>query len=403
MADGAIMPQREGPPPEQTRGQAEGPSPDTEVPPSPSNDGVTAATAASHNPTIRRRRWVRRILLPLGPLLIVAVALYAYLTGGRYVSTNDAFVRADMIDVSTDVAGLVAAVAVRENQQVAAGDLLVKLDNEPFRIALAAAEAKLAAVGDEITALKASYEAQQAQIEQAAADIVYYRDEFRRQQDLASRRVASEAKLSEARHNLDVALQRKVGQEAEAAATRARLGGDPARPMEEQAAYREALAAVERARRDLRHTRILAPRPGIVTKVNALHVGEYLTASQAAFMLVATDQVWIEANPKETQLTWVAPGNPAMVTVDTYPGRVWQAEVASVSPATGAEFAILPPQNASGNWVKVVQRIPVRLTITQPPDAPPLRAGMSVEVRIDTGHSNSLGDLMAMVRRWVGG
>lgn len=353
-------------------------------------------------PRIRRRLLIRRVLLALGPLVFATVAISLWLGGGRYVTTDNAYIRADKVAVNAEVAGTVVEIAVRENQRVTAGDLLFRLDDEPFRIALAAAEAQLASVRDDIAALEATWRQRLAEIRQAEADISWYESEFRRQSELAQRNVASQAKLDEARHNLEAARQRISGLRQDAQAVLAKLGGDADRPIEEQAAYRRALADLDKARRELRRARILAPIDGIVTRVQNLQIGSYLEPGQPAFALVAVDRAWVEANPKETDVTYVKPGDPATVSVDAYSGRRWTGRVASLSPGTGAEFAILPAQNASGNWVKVVQRVPVRIELDPAPGAPTLRAGMSVEVEIDTGHRRSVRDLLDMLGRWVG-
>jgi membrane fusion protein (multidrug efflux system) len=353
-------------------------------------------------PRLTTRQLARRILLPLGPVVLVALALTMWLAGGRYVSTDNAYVRADKVAVNADVAGKVVELAVKDNQHVAAGDLLFRIDDEPYRIALDAAEAKLASVRNDVGALQATWRQRLADIGQGEADIAWYEREFKRQSDLAQRNVASQAKLDEARHNLDAARQRVAGLRQEAQATLAQLGGDADKPVEKQASYLAALADVEKARRDLRRTSVVAPIAGIVTRVESLQVGSYLTAGQPAFALVAVDSAWVEANPKETDLTHVKPGDPATVTVDAYPGREWTGHVASLSPGTGAEFAILPAQNASGNWVKVVQRVPVRIVLDRVEGAPTLRAGMSVEAEIDTGYKRSLGELLDMIGRWIG-
>jgi membrane fusion protein (multidrug efflux system) len=363
---------------------------------------LARASYRREKPALTKRQLVRRILLPLGPVVLIALALTMWLSGGRYVSTDNAYVHADKVAVSADIEGPVVEVAVKDNQRVAAGDLLFRIDDEPYRIALAAAEAQLGSVRNDIAALQATYRQRLADIRQGEADIAWYEREYKRQSDLAQRNVASQAKLDEARHNLDAARQRVAGLRQEAAATLAKLGGDVDKPVEEQADYRRALADVEKAKRDLRRTRVLAPIAGVVTRVESLQVGSYLTAGQPAFALIDVDHAWVEANPKETDLTHVKPGDSATVTVDTYPGRQWTGHVASLSPGTGAEFAVLPAQNASGNWVKVVQRIPVRINLDPVKDAPTLRAGMSVEAEIDTGHSRSLGDLLDTLGRWIG-
>ncbi|MGE0723989.1 MAG: HlyD family secretion protein [Alphaproteobacteria bacterium] len=349
----------------------------------------------------RRRRW-RLALLLLGPLLVAAVALYLYLTGGRWVGTDNAYVRADKVTVTTDVSGMVAAVLVEENQVVARGAPLFRLDPEPFEIALARAEAEYAVVLNDLATLRANHRQRRESIELAEADLAYQERDLRRQTELGQRGVAAPAALDLSRVAWQRARQRLAAAREEAAAVLAALGGDADADPADHPRARQARAAIDRAKRDLRRTTVVAPVAGIAANVPALQVGEYLEAGAAAFSLVATERVWVDANPKETDLTYVRVGNPAVVTIDTYPDRKWRGWVASMSPASGAEFAVLPPQNASGNWIKVVQRIPVRIELEAAPDALPLRSGMSAVVEIDTGRERSLATLRAEVARLLG-
>lgn len=344
--------------------------------------------------TAPRGRRLRRWLLLAGPLVVAVAALVFWLRGGRFVGTDNAYLRADKVTVAPELAGMVAEVKVRDNQRVKAGDILFRLDDEPYRVALASAQAQLNQVEVDLTALQATYRQRMADIQQAASDMEFYQREFERQQALAGRGVAAEANLDAARRNLAGAHSHVNSLKEEAQAVLAQLGGDSSLPIQQHPRWLAAKAAVDKADYDLRHTVIRASIDGIVANVEQLQPGEVMAAGTAAFSLLGA-KPWVEANPKETDLTYVAPGNPATVTVDTYPGREWQAHVSSVSPATGAEFAVLPPQNASGNWVKVVQRVPVRLEIDIPDGAPPLAAGMSVEVSIDTGHHRTLRDLFS--------
>jgi membrane fusion protein (multidrug efflux system) len=356
-------------------------------------------------PTLARLRQpknVRRLLMALGPIVVLLGGLFAYTTGGRYVSTDNAYVHAGKLTVATDVSGIVANVAVKESQKVEKGQVLFTLDQEPFRIALAGAEANLGTVRNQLVTLQATYRQKQAQVAQAKTDAAFYETNFQRQQDLLKRGVAAQAAYDQAKHDLDAARERVVMAQNDAAATLAQLGGNADAPVEQNPSYLAAQAQVDKARRDLNRTTVVAPIPGIVTNVDALQVGEYLPAAQAAFSLVSSADIWIEANPKESDLTWLKEGAPAVVTIDAYPGREWKATVTSLSPATGTEFSVLPAQNATGNWVKVVQRVPIRLAVELPADAPPLRTGMSATVEIDTGHRRHLGDLFDAARQVVG-
>lgn len=368
-------------------------------PPADTVDPEAERDASSPQPRPKR---LRRILLLLGPVLMVAAGLYFYLSGGRYVSTDNAYVRADKLNVATDVSGIVTEIPVTENQQVEKDQVLFRLDEEPFRTAVAGAEAQLGVVRSEIATLQANYRQSLAQIEQARTDIAFYQTSFERQQDLNRRGVSSQAALDQVKRDLDTARERVAVAERQAEAALAQLGGKADDDPKNYPRFKQVQAEVDKAKRDLARATIHAPMAGIVTNVNALQVGQYLQAAQAGFSLVATSHVWVEANPKETDLTYMKPGDPATVTIDTYPDREWTAKVLSVSPATGAEFSVLPAQNSSGNWVKVVQRVAIRLELEVPPGAPPLRSGMSANVDVDTGHTRSLAGLVESVRHSIG-
>jgi membrane fusion protein, multidrug efflux system len=335
----------------------------------------------------RRRVW----LLVAGPLAVLAVAAYLYLSGGRYASTDDAYVKADKISVSADVGARVVEVDVGDNQPVKAGDVLFRLDDRPFRIALEHAQAQLAAARLQVDGLKASYRQKQADIKAAVDTLTYRQREFDRQQQMLAGHVTSQARFDEAKNNLDVARQQVAGNQQQLANVLASLANDPDIETDKHPLVQQAQAQVDQAVLDLSHTVIAAPADGIVTKVANLPVGEYLNASVPAFSLISTSNIWIEANFKETDLTHMLPGDKATVDVDTYPDKTFAAHVESIGAGTGSEFSVLPPQNATGNWVKVVQRIPVRLVIDNPDPARPLRAGMSATVEVDTGYSRITG------------
>ena len=367
--------------------------PETRSPPKPE-----APPAAK---PVRKRGSLRGILLIAGPLLVIAGALYFYLTGGRFASTDDAYVKADIVSVATDVSGIVAKVDVHNDQHVKAGDVLFRIDDAPYRIALEGAQAQLGATANQIDGLKAQYRQQLAAVANAQTDVAYYQLGIQRQSELASRAVASQATLDQARHDYRAAQDRMAMAQRQADSVLAQLGGDASKPTQEISQYLQAKAQVDKAQRDVNQTIVRAPVDGIVTNVDTLQPGNFLQASQPGMSLVASDHVWVEANLKETDLTYIRPGDPAEISVDAYPGTEWKASVDTVSPATGAQFAVLPAQNSSGNWVKVVQRLPVRLKIQSNENAPPLRAGMSVVVDIDTGHQRTLGSLFADLRSLI--
>jgi len=345
---------------------------------------------------------VRVMLLSLGPLVLLAGAAYYYVTGGRYVSTDDAYVQADRVQISSDVPGRVIEVDVSDHQTVAKGALLFRIDDEPYKIALARAEALLVTARNDIEAMKATYRQKQAQLQQAKDSLDFYKRELDRQQRLVSNNFVSVSQYDQARHNYDGARAQSAAVEQDLAQTLANLSGDPDLNADDHPRVRQAAAQRDQAALDLFHTRIVAPEDGITAKVN-LRPGQYMQSGQAAFALVEMHRLYIEANVKETDLTHLKPGQEASIEVDGYPGRQWRALVSSLSPGTGSEFSILPPQNATGNWVKVVQRVPVRLVLAPGEVANGLRAGMSVSVEIDTHHQNPLPEPIAKALGRVAG
>ncbi len=367
------------------------------MPEGPLNEAPRAMDHASEatpprDPAIGRRR-LRRGLMAMGIVAAIGAASWGWLSGGRYVSSDNAYVHANLVLVSTDVAGIVRAVPVHEGEAVRAGDILYSLDQRPFEIAAAGAEARLqqatltvGAMRQDLTRMQSDIAAQEAAVELARA-------QFERASSLVNSAAVSRASFDDARFGLQRAEQQLASLRQQAVVQRARLGGDPDQPVERQPEVQQAQAALDEARRQLANSTVRAPFAGIVTRVESVQPGLYLAAATPALGLVASDGAWVEINPKETDLTYVRPGNPVTFTVDAYPGRTWHGSIASISPATGAQFSVLPAQNTSGNWVKVVQRVPLRVQVAPDADAPPLRAGMSVVASIDTGHQRSLSDL----------
>jgi membrane fusion protein (multidrug efflux system) len=351
--------------------------------PSSSPSAPAANAAPSAAPPPRKRRWLRSVLLALGPAAALTVGAYVYYTSGRVMETDNAYVKADVGIVSAEVAGPIATVAVRENHRVAAGDVLFTIDDRVFEVALARADAQLAAIDDFVESTRAAYAQTLEQLALARTNAAYEQRELDRLMGLAERKLASEIDVDEARHKRDVANREIQVTERALDQIRARLGGDLDRPVTEQAAYLAAKATRDAALLDLEHTAVRAPFAGIASKVPTL--GQYVQPGAPVMTVVADHGMWIEANFKETELTHVAPGQSVDVRIDTYPGRHWRGRVDSVSQATGAEFAVIPAQNATGNWVKVAQRIPVRIAIEVQAGDPELRAGMSAIVGIDTG------------------
>ncbi len=351
------------------------------------------ASRASERPSAVVPRGRRRVRLGLFLLLPIAliVASYFYVTGGSVMSTDDAYVQASEVGISTDVSGIVKDVDVKENQHVVVGQVLYRLDDLPFRLALDQANAEIGMVRNDLDSLEANYSDMQTQISQAQTDVQYYETQYKRQQNLLNARVASQSSVDTARRNLLNARQKLASLHHQLAAVAAKLSGDPQMPVARQPRYLAAVARRDEAARQLAHATVRAPFAGIVTHVSALATGKYLPAAATAFYLVATGDVWVEAQPKETELTDVKPGQPVTVTVDSYPGVEWHGTVASISPATPQVFSLLPAENSSGNWVKVVQRIPMRVHVdTSDKSLPSLRDGMSAEVNVKTGHERGL-------------
>jgi membrane fusion protein (multidrug efflux system) len=366
------------------------------------NDLAKTATSKPGRRFGSRRFW-RRLLLTGAPALVLAVAAYLYVTGGRYVGTDDAYVKAHMVSVSADISGRVVAVLVHENEPVTPGEPLFRLDEEPLRIALSQAEANLENVRNNILALKAAYRQRLDDLKAAQSQIDFAEREYKRREKMVADHVVSESDYDQSRNQYQIAVSQAASIEQDIQRLLAQLGGNPDIAPEDHPQFLEAQAEVDQAALDLRRATVLAPAAGIVSQIDNLHAGDYVKAGVPAFSLVVTGSVWVEANMKETDLTYVRPGDKATVSVDTYPGVEWPAVVESIGAATGSEFSVLPPQNSSGNWVKVVQRIPVRLALEPPPGSPPLRSGMSVVADIDTGHRRDLPSIVRSAMAWVGG
>ena len=365
------------------------PQPVTPVAPAEARS-KTRATVADERRQPRRRNRVRWTLFALLPIALV-VGGYFYLTGGQVMSTDDAYVQAEKVGISTDVSGIVQAVAVKDNQHVAAGQVLYRLDPRQFQIALDNAKANLAQTALSIEAMKQDYKRMVSDTAAQQAQVDLDQVNFDRNAMLLRSATISQAVYDQARYTLDNDKSKLAALHEQAQVQLAKLGGNPELAVTEHPQYRQAQAQVDEAQRQLDHTVIAAPFAGEVTGVPSIAPGKYLAASTTAFFLVDTDHIWVDATPKETELTYVRPGQPVTVTVDTYPEFEWHGVVESVSPAAAQEFTLLPAQNTSGNWVKVVQRVPMRVRLdTTDAKLPPLRAGMSVEVDVDTGHARGV-------------
>jgi len=326
-----------------------------------------------------------------GPALAAIVVACFYLTGGRYESTDDAYVQVASVAVSSNVAGRVLEVDVHDNQAVHRGETLFRLDDAPFRIAVEEAEAQLASARLQVDSLKASYRQHQAQLASARETLKYQTHETDRQKRLLTAGISSQLQVDRAVHALEGARSELAAAEQAANAVVANLGGNPNIEVDRHPTVQHAQAALDRAKLNLSYTVIEASTDGIVTRVEQLQAGTYITASTPVFALVVANDTWVEANFKENQLAHMRVGQQVEVHVDSYPGKTFVGTVASVSPGTGSQFSLLPAENATGNWVKVVQRLPVRIELKNvDPAEYPLHGGLSATVNVDTQYQRHL-------------
>ena len=335
------------------------------------------------------RRLKRTFFLIVIPLAGICVALYLYAAGGRYVSTNNAYVKANIIIISTEVSSRVTSMLVADNQAVEANDILLQLDSSPLEIALNRARAQMAVIRTELESLRADYGETVVQAQLSEDKVRYLDRRYKRQRKLLKQGLSSEEKHDEAGHDLQVARREVKIIEKRVQRVLAQLAGNKLLPVDQHPRYLAAQTTYDQAAVDLKAATIRAPASGVVSNMK-LQVGEFAQAGKPIFTLIENQPIWIEANLKETELTHILPGQQATIVADAYPDKIWESVISSIAPATGAEFSILPPQNASGNWVKVVQRIPINLAITNQAGDPQLRAGMTVLVRIDTRRKREL-------------
>ncbi len=337
----------------------------------------------------RGQAGLRLVLLVAIPLVAIAGGAFWWLSGGRYVSTDNAYVKAHIVQIAPEISGQVRRVLVRDHQEVRAGEPLMTIESRPFKLALDSAEAELDAARTQVETLRGTWREVVAELADAEARADYFKRQWQRQEELAIKGVTSASKREEAQNDARAAADRVTSVREKLQRVLVALNGDPQMPADEHHLVRDKTAARERAALDLSRTTIRAPVDGVVVNMR-VQQGEQVKAAAPLFVLVVVSRPWVEANFKETELTHVRVGQKATVVLDTYPDVTWEAVVESLSPATGAEFAVLPPQNASGNWVKVVQRLPVKLRLSPQSGEPSLRAGMTATVRIDTGRERTV-------------
>ncbi|SIT53103.1 Membrane protein [Mesorhizobium prunaredense] len=363
-----------------------------EAPAQPAATPVTVAPQLEPAPVApkKKRRAGRILLMSALPVALIAGGSYVWVTGGRYQETENANLQQAKVTIAADTAGRIVQVDIFDNQSVKQGDVLFAIDAEPYRIALAQAGAAVAGARLNVEQLRAAYSQAVAQEKSDASQVDYAQSQYDRAADLARKGINAESSLDEARNDLDKARQQLAVAQQGILSAKAALGGNPDIETDRHPTVMAALATRDKAAYDLAQTTVRAPADGIVSQAASFKVGHYVGPGTPLFSLVETGDTWIDANFKETQLTNMKPGQKAEIVVDTYPDRTFEATVKAIGAGTGAEFSLLPAQNATGNWVKVTQRIPVRLQLADADAKMVLRTGMSATVTVDTGVSRGL-------------
>ena len=327
------------------------------------------------------KKATNNLLVWAGPLVIAVIGIWVYLQSGRFIETDNAYLKANKVSISSEISGKVVEVMVGDNGLVEAGQVMFRVDDQPYQIALARAQANLVKVGGDLESLKADYLNKLADISKTQNQQTFYRQEFKRLSSLLPSRAVSAAQVDQAEYQYqDAGKELEVTKQA-LQVVKARLI-DMDLPLEQHPNYLLAMAELKKARLDLSHVQTLAPSTGIVANFN-IQLGQYIIAGSPLYSLVDSSHIWVEANFKETDLTYLREGQSAEITVDSYPDLQWQGVISSIAPGTGSEFSLLPAQNSTGNWVKVVQRIMVKLDIDANTNTAPLAAGMSAEVTVD--------------------
>jgi len=341
------------------------------------------------------RKYRRFLLLVVLPLAAAIGGVAFYLNGGRYVTTDDAYVGAQKVLITPDISGKIEKVVVREGQRVNEGDTLFEIDPVPFRLALQQAQANLATEKTNYDTLKSNIQiyGQMGDLAQQGVDLK--RRDVDRKSSLVKSNVGSQLDLDNSTTGLVTASAQLELLKQQISTAKNQLLGNPDLPLEQFPPYALAKAALDQAQRNLDHTVLHAPMNGVATQVDSIQLGRFVVAGTPVFSIIDTSKPWVDANPKESDFTYVAVGRPVTVDVDAFPDHVFKGTVGSLSPGTGAQFAILPPQNATGNFVKVVQRVPVRIYFdANDRMVERLKAGMSSYVSIDTNHRRSLAGLL---------
>ena len=341
------------------------------------------------------RRFRRTFLLVVLPLLAAIGGLAFYLNGGRYVTTDDAYVGAQKVLITPDISGKIEKVVVREGQQVNEGDVLFEIDPVPFQLAMQQAKANLDQTHTTYDNLKANVRIYGDMLDLAQQGVDLKRRDVDRKASLVKSNVGSQLDLDNAGTALVTASAQLEFLKQQLSSSKTQLLGNPDLPIEQFPPYAQAKASLDQAERNLDHTVMRAPMAGVATQVDQIQLGRFVMAGTPAFSVIDTSKPWVDANPKESDFTYVTVGQPVTIDVDAFPDHVFKGTIGSLSPGTGAQFAILPPQNATGNFVKVVQRVPVRIYFdSNDKYVQKLKAGMSAYTSIDTGHRRSLAALL---------
>ena len=384
-------------------------APDVQSPAAPTSPPPTAPARPTPAPTAvmtpktpkKKSGGVRRFLLIFViPAIGVVGGVYWYLGGGRYITTDNAYVGADKALITPYVTGPIVAIHVKEGQHLKAGDPLFDLDPAPYKSALALADGRLAAAKVEFANLRASFVSNQDQISMGKQSVELRQGDYDRKAALVATHAVTKVDADTSAAALVQAKQILTFVQQQQEAVKVKLGGGPDASIETFPDYMQAKAQLDDAARNLKYAYVKAPIDGVATQVSQIELGRVAPAGQAVFAIVADTGLWVDANPKESDLTYVKPGLLATVTIDTFPGKEFKGSVCSIAPGTGAQFAILPPQNASGNWVKVVQRIPLRFCFADDENTAGLRAGMSANISIDTGRIRTWNGLVADISGW---
>jgi membrane fusion protein (multidrug efflux system) len=361
----------------------------------PAKPGTKIAAEPRRRLVAGLRRYRRFLLLVVLPVLAVIGGLVFYLNGGRYVTTDDAYVGAQKVLITPDISGKIDKIVVKEGQHVNEGDVLFEIDPVPFQLAVDQSKAQLEQARTTYDNLIANVRIYGQMLDLAQQAIDLKQRDVDRKQTLVKSNVGSQLDLDNSANAMVTAGAQAQFVKQQLSNARAQLLGNPDLPLEQFPPYAQAKAALGMAQRNLDHTVLRAPMPGIATQVDQIQLGRFVAAGTPVFSVIDVASPWVDANPKESDFTYVAVGQPVTLDVDAFPNHVFKGTLGSLSPGTGAQFAILPPQNATGNFVKVVQRVPVRIYFdSNDKFVQKLKAGMSVNVSIDTNHRRSLAGLL---------